>query len=395
MALATATSSPNRPSRAQVETGVLSGLIVAGAVAGVAFLANRRGQAPGLAVETASLPPSASGFPYSASLAASGGVPPYSWALTQGALPPGLQLSPSGTIVGIPTGLGAYTFSVTVSDSSHTPLSAEESLTLLVAQGEVVSTTVLPPGQVGQAYSATLTAQGGTPPYSWQVNGGALPGGLTLSAAGEVSGTPSVAGSFGFAAQAQDSGTPPEVRQGTVAIVVVAAPAPAPVVEPPVPAGTPATPAATVVPATPPVPVVTVSPAGRVVTSPAAVITTAAQVPPTTTYLQANPGIRNYPPQVRPVSPQLGQPAKPKAKPAAAPRPAYPPPQVRPAGRGGGGSLQVISDGGNRWGLLDSGGTLHPIRNPRLALLQGYPLLQATRYSPRAFGALPVGRSLV
>lgn len=400
MVAATVTSPPSRPSRAQIETGVLSGLIVAGAVAGVAYLASRRSGAAALLISTATLPPAASGFPYSTSLQAQGGTPPYSWALTQGSLPPGLQLSADGTISGTPTDLGAFTFAATVTDSGHgSPLSAEESFTLLVAQGEAISTTVLPPAQQGQPYSAALVASGGTPPYSWAVSGGSPPNGLSLSPTGVLGGTPTQVGNFGFAAQATDSGTPPEVRQGTVVLVVLGPPLPTPTIGP-LPATSPPTGVATPAPAgATPTPAV---PLGQVVTTPAAAITTpatAAQVPPTPAYLQAHPGSLGYAPQVRPISPQVAQAAPTRAKPVAkpVPRPVTAPGHagVRPASRGGGGWLKLISDGGARYGLLDSGGTMHPVVSPRQALRQGYDLSQATRYSPRAFAALPKGRALV
>jgi sugar lactone lactonase YvrE len=58
----------------------------------------------------------------------------------------------------------------------------------------------LPAASVGVAYSQQLTATGGTPPYTWTVTSGALPSGLTLSSAGLIAGTPTVAvtGTFGI-----------------------------------------------------------------------------------------------------------------------------------------------------------------------------------------------------
>jgi Putative Ig domain len=57
-----------------------------------------------------------------------------------------------------------------------------------------VTTTHLPSATVGTAYSQTLTASGGTTPYTWAVTSGALPVGLSLNAStGVISGTPTTA----------------------------------------------------------------------------------------------------------------------------------------------------------------------------------------------------------
>jgi hypothetical protein len=68
-----------------------------------------------------------------------------------------------------------------------------------------ITTTSLSPGQSGVAYSATLSATGGTAPYSWTAKSGSLPAGLSLSTAGAISGTPTAAGASSFVAQVMDS----------------------------------------------------------------------------------------------------------------------------------------------------------------------------------------------
>ncbi len=70
-----------------------------------------------------------------------------------------------------------------------------------------INTTSLPGGNVGSAYSATLSASYGTPPYTWGLaNGsGPLPPGLTLAAAGVLSGTPTTTGTYPFTVQVTDS----------------------------------------------------------------------------------------------------------------------------------------------------------------------------------------------
>lgn len=56
-----------------------------------------------------------------------------------------------------------------------------------------ITTTTLPAGVVGQAYSQTLLSTGGSGAKTWTVDSGTLPAGLTLSSAGVLSGTPTAA----------------------------------------------------------------------------------------------------------------------------------------------------------------------------------------------------------
>ena len=67
----------------------------------------------------------------------------------------------------------------------------------------VIATTSLPDGIYNTAYTQTLEATGGN--ITWSVSGGALPGGLTLTATGVISGTPTAAGEFDFGVQAQNA----------------------------------------------------------------------------------------------------------------------------------------------------------------------------------------------
>jgi hypothetical protein len=71
-----------------------------------------------LALGPPTLPPATVGVAYSAQLSASGGVPPYTYAVTSGSLPAGLTLDPnSGILSGTPTTFGTSTFVVTATDS--------------------------------------------------------------------------------------------------------------------------------------------------------------------------------------------------------------------------------------------------------------------------------------
>lgn len=71
----------------------------------------------------------------------------------------------------------------------------------------IVSTSPLPAGTAGTAYSRTLQASGGTGSITWG-DSGTLPDGLTLSSSGTISGTPTTPGTSSFTVTATDSGSP-------------------------------------------------------------------------------------------------------------------------------------------------------------------------------------------
>ncbi|MBL8299159.1 MAG: putative Ig domain-containing protein [Rhodanobacteraceae bacterium] len=68
-----------------------------------------------------------------------------------------------------------------------------------------VNPAALPSGTVGQPYSANLSATGGLSPYTFTVSAGALPPGLSLSASGVISGTPTTSGPYNFTVTATDA----------------------------------------------------------------------------------------------------------------------------------------------------------------------------------------------
>jgi hypothetical protein len=109
------------------------------------------------------------------------------------------------------------------------------SSTISAAQGQVsggttltvqpapltITTTSLPAGTLGAAYSATLAASGGTQPYTWSVTGGSLPGGLTLGAStGAITGTPNTSGTFNFTVQVADSAEAPQNASKALSIAI-------------------------------------------------------------------------------------------------------------------------------------------------------------------------------
>jgi hypothetical protein len=183
---------------------------------------------PPLVISTTSLANGIVNAAYSATLAATGGTPPYTaWSVSAGSLPPGLTLhSATGVIDGTPTSYGTFDFTVQVTDSTTPPLNTTKSFTVVIAPPPIViSTTSLPGGVVNSVYpGATLEATGGASPITWAVTTGALPAGLTLNnATGVISGTPTAAGTFDFTVTATDSWTTPQTQTQTLSIVIAEA----------------------------------------------------------------------------------------------------------------------------------------------------------------------------
>jgi 6-phosphogluconolactonase (cycloisomerase 2 family) len=98
----------------------------------------------------------------------------------------------TATLSGRPAAAGSYAIKVAADNGLGSV--AMQTLTITVTLNPLtVGTASLPQAYVGQAYSTTLVAAGGTPPYSWSVTSGSLPPGLTLSASGTIAGTPRTA----------------------------------------------------------------------------------------------------------------------------------------------------------------------------------------------------------
>ena len=176
-----------------------------------------------LSITTASLPSDVAGSPYQQTLAANGGAGVYSWSIIAGSLPGGLSLSSTGIISGTPTTAGTSSFTVQVADGDGTK--ATKALSITVAAASLaITTTSLPAAGAGTAYTATLQASGGQPPYSWSVTQGALPVGLSLSVAGAITGTPS-GGSSTFTVQVSDAAHATATASLTISVSAPSLPA--------------------------------------------------------------------------------------------------------------------------------------------------------------------------
>jgi len=209
------------------------------------------------------LPAGTEGEPYQVQLKASGGTSPYFWGIVAGELPPGLVLTSSGVIDGIPAAHGEFLFTVKVFDAAD-PVgsgSKEFTLTLKIAPLEIIGdqefnllitkVIVLPLITTVQSipipYSTDLKAKGGVKPYHWTevplpsfvgylIPNGGIPKGLTLEESGQLHGAvtdPSgvvnvkipftqidLSGYF-FMAQVEDSQEPPESKSALYLVPTV------------------------------------------------------------------------------------------------------------------------------------------------------------------------------
>ncbi|MEQ1750828.1 MAG: putative Ig domain-containing protein, partial [Prosthecobacter sp.] len=159
---------------------------------------------PTISVTTASLANGTTGSVYNATLAVSGGTAPHTWALTSGTLPLGLSLSPGGVISGLPSEAVTRTLTFTASDAYS--CSGSRTLTLTtVCPALTLTPASLSSGYRGVAYSQTLGTTGGTAPYTYTLQTGTLPAGLSLTSAGVISGTPTTTGTASFSVRSADA----------------------------------------------------------------------------------------------------------------------------------------------------------------------------------------------
>jgi len=201
---------------------------------------------PPLSVLTTPLPAGQVNAAYNASVVAQGGVPPLTWTLTPvGSLPPGIAFNSStGIFNGVPTPgavtgsscspaqAGVYCFAVQVQDSAlptHQVAPASPlplSITIKPPPPLQITTASLPNGTTAMGYSGPLNVTGGVPPYTWGIQAGQLPAGLTLTTqnngTGNISGTPILAGTSNFTVAVTDSEIPAVTKTALFSIAVTA-----------------------------------------------------------------------------------------------------------------------------------------------------------------------------
>ena len=181
-----------------------------------------------LDVTTTQLPSVDRNLPYSATLVAEGGEVPYrNWTRISGTLPPGLDLNPdTGVITGTLTTASpepSYTFTVSVTDNAGA--TATKSFTLNVTTLTITTGSLKPWTQSTANYSEKLGSAGGTAPVTWSIIAGQGVGtlapapGLVINAAtGDITGTPTQAGSFTFTVRAADDSGLAATQELTIVI---------------------------------------------------------------------------------------------------------------------------------------------------------------------------------
>jgi putative Ig domain-containing protein len=106
-----------------------------------------------------------------------------------------------------PTVSGNTAATVTATSTADSTKSGTASVTI-TPPPLVVTTTSLSGATTGTAYSSTVTASGGTLPYSWALTSGSVPTGIALQSSGVLSGDTNQTGQFSFTLQVADSSSP-------------------------------------------------------------------------------------------------------------------------------------------------------------------------------------------
>src|SRR5262249_9093891 len=115
----------------------------------------------------------------------------------------GLGITASGSVAGIPTVAGSFTFTLQ-GVATNPAQSAQQTFTIVISTTVTITTASLPHGIQNVAYSQQLQATG-TAPLVWGVTSGNLPLGLTLTTAGLLQGTPTTPGAQTFTVTVTDA----------------------------------------------------------------------------------------------------------------------------------------------------------------------------------------------
>jgi len=184
---------------------------------------------PVMFINISSLPVAVQGAAYSAAVTATYGTAPFTWSVDSSSaspLPAGLAIDPgTGIVSGTPTTSGNFTITFKVVDSSSTPQTSKQNVTLLIDNQFTFS--AVPSASIVEyqpANTPPVYVFGGVPPYKFSITQGTLPPGLRLTGSGYLTGAPTALGTYTFVLQAQDSYSSPESLTQSITLTVTPAP---------------------------------------------------------------------------------------------------------------------------------------------------------------------------
>jgi hypothetical protein len=171
------------------------------------------------------------GAAYSVTLAAGGGTAPYTWTNNGAGTTlndadshcAGLTISSAGVVSGTPTTAGTCDWTAKVTD--NVAATDTQAFSITISTITITTDATLTGANEDSPYSVTLSATGGTTPYTWTESGSNLNtgacAGLTLADSGDngvVSGTPTSSGTCTFTAQVSDNNTVTQTKGFTITV---------------------------------------------------------------------------------------------------------------------------------------------------------------------------------
>jgi hypothetical protein len=177
-----------------------------------------------MVIDSGGLPNGTINVAYSRQLTAVGGTGPYTFSYSAAnlypqILPPGITINSSGLISGTPTSTGPYSFKVTVADSASHTYTTGYSMTVTNSSGLYVTGNGIYGLMAGEGINGQLDTSGNST-YTWSVQAGTPPTGLTIAPSGSVTGVFSAPGTYNFTLRATDNNNASNFADQQLVLVV-------------------------------------------------------------------------------------------------------------------------------------------------------------------------------